>query len=568
MTDTDKNAATQSIDPPNETPTTTPTAEPTPSGSHYASAAIRPHGTGVRGANLSRQSQQFEGRFGRMLRTLPAAFHTEDDLVSLGEAMTAPFEADQTDEFHVDNEENQGISAGYTYFGQFIDHDLTFDPASSLQRQDDPDGLTDYRTPRFDLDNVYGRGPDDQPYLYAGDGVHMLLGRPLTGSKNDPNTRDLPRNTPYGGDPKRALIGDPRNDENVIVSQLQATMLRFHNTVADTLAARMGSLPTFEQAQREVRFHYQWAVLHDFLPTIIGEQALLTLLPQLAQEAQPGGVTQFKPNLQYFKWKEQPYIPVEFSTAAYRFGHSMVRPIYRLNSTLSKGDFKHSEDGRQMIFAATDADESAESLVGFREFPSTWAVDWNLFFAIGANPAEGPERLQHAYKIDTSLVNPLGKLPLSVTSGIPALAARNLVRGLRMSLPSGQSVARAMGLPVIPDAKLFVGKATQDDTPGNIPLTQVSPAFANNAPLWYYILAEAQQEFDGNDSTPLRLGPVGSRIVGEVFVGLLWGDSHSYLQQDPGWRPFPEFRSPDGSFKVADLIRAARLNNPPAPESA
>src|SRR5262249_53274304 len=148
-----------------------------------------------------------------------------------------------TPETERDDEENSGpdpshpiIAAGYTYLGQFIDHDLTFDPVSSLQRENDPNALVDFRTPRFDLDCVYGRGPDDQPYLYQHDGVRMPLGRPLPGNNDDPNTRDVPRNSPDAG-PKRALIGDPRNDENVIVSQLQGVFLRFHNRVAEVLHA-------------------------------------------------------------------------------------------------------------------------------------------------------------------------------------------------------------------------------------------------------------------------------------------------------------------------------------------
>jgi hypothetical protein len=306
-----------------------------------------------------------------------------------------------------------------------------------------------------------------------------------------------------------------------------------------------GRLPSFERVQRAVRFHYQWVVLHDFLPTIIGERALLNILPQLAHDGTRGGVIAFEPNLCFFHWRNAPFIPVEFSVAAYRFGHSMVRPIYRLNTTLVD---------RQQIFAA----DINESLVGFREFPSTWAVDWNLFFKIDDNPPPlGKNRVQPAYKIDTSLVNPLGHLPLSVAKGEHALAARNLLRGLRMSLPSGQSVARAMGRPVIPDDRLRVGTANEDDTPTNPLLTSISPNFADNAPLWYYILAEAQQEFVDND-TPIRLGPVGGRIVGEVFVGLLFGDAHSYLRQQPGFRPRDEFTR-NGHFGMAELILATRV---------
>src|SRR5215510_7958501 len=173
------------------------------------------------------RSPLFEGKFGRMFRALrPATFgstveESEQNLLRLGEAMSADFDAPKDGK----DDEESGIPALYTYLGQFIDHDLTFDPASSLQKQNDPDALVDFRTPRFDLDCVYGRGPDDQPYLYEDDGKRLLLGRPLTGNPRDPRTRDVPRNTPGARSPKRALIGDPRNDENVIVSQLHAAFL-------------------------------------------------------------------------------------------------------------------------------------------------------------------------------------------------------------------------------------------------------------------------------------------------------------------------------------------------------
>ena len=131
----------------------------------------RIHGI-VRGLDSVASSPQFEGRFGRMFRALPPAKFSPEALHRLAVAMTAEHEDDVSPETSADDEENAGadrthpsISAGYTYWGQFIDHDLTFDPASSLQKTNDPNGLIDYRTPRFDLDNLYGRGPDDQPYL-------------------------------------------------------------------------------------------------------------------------------------------------------------------------------------------------------------------------------------------------------------------------------------------------------------------------------------------------------------------------------------------------------------------
>lgn len=202
------------------------------------------HGGGVRGSDLSRRSSQFEGRFGRMFRSLPAATWPEEDLNTLGEAMTSPpekkgnlpiappddppvgdpNEANSTKTIH-DDEENSGITAGYTYFGQFIDHDITFDPASSLQKQNDVDGLVDFRTPRLDLDSVYGRGPDDQPYMFVG--KKFRLGRKLFELNTPSKSMDLPRFVdPIIKGAARALIGDKRNDENVIVSQLQGVMLQ------------------------------------------------------------------------------------------------------------------------------------------------------------------------------------------------------------------------------------------------------------------------------------------------------------------------------------------------------
>jgi len=498
---------------------------------------IRRHGI-VRGLENVASSPLFEGRFGRMFRALPAASFDPADLSKLAGHMVAEHEATPTPETESDDEENSGISAGYTYLGQFIDHDLTFDPNSSLDKQNDPNSLVDYRTPRFDLDSVYGRGPDDQPYLYQQPGgLKMQLGRKLTGNPNDLKTRDVQRNAPETG-PKRALIGDPRNDENVIVSQIQSAFLRFHNRVVDVTGAT-----TISDAQQIVRWHYQWVVLHDFLPTIIGKDTLETILPHFKK-----GTTIFQdpPNLNFYNYRNDPFIPVEFSVAAYRFGHSMVRPIYRLRGGLD----------RLPIF-----DPKVPSLVGFNEFPADWAIDWKLFFDFGHNqPKLGPTRIQPAYKIDTSLVNPLGSLPPSIASQVPSLAERNLLRGLRMGLPSGQAVAKAMCLPLIEDKDLRVGKATEEDTAKNILLTDISAAFAGNAPLWYYILAEAQQAFKKNE-TPIRLGPMGGRIVGEVFVGLLLGDRHSFLAQDPCWTPIPKFTregTKGGTFGMAELLTQAK----------
>ena len=503
--------------------------------------AKRFHGAAVRGAELTVQSPLFEGRFGRMFRRLPAATFSDAALGALAKAMVAQAETTPTPETDVDDEENPGIAAGFTYLGQFLDHDLTFDPASSLERMNDPDALVDYRTPRFDLDSVYGRGPDDQPYLYRADGLHLAQGRVLTGN-GDPGSRDLPRSITGIGEPARALTGDPRNDENVIVSQLHGIFIRFHNRMVEVMT-HGGTRPRLADVQREVRWHYQWMILHHFLPTIVGKSVVEDILPHLKNPH--SSILSAKPDLRFYSWKNDPFMPVEFSVAAYRFGHSMVRPVYRLNQTLP---------GRFSIFG-TDA---SNALTGFREFPAEWAIDWSLYFDLGAasQPENGPARLQRSYKIDSSLVNPLGSLPPSVAIDPSSLAKRNLMRGVKMGLPSGQSVARQMHMHVIPDAKLKVGKANEDGAKTNPTLMSLSSEFRDNAPLWYYILAEAQQAFV-NNATPILLGPVGARIVAEVFIGLLLGDKHSFLSQSPSWRPRADFMT-KGAFGMGDLINQAK----------
>lgn len=575
----------------------------------------RGHGGGVRGADLARRSPLFEGRFGRMFRTLPAAVFTDAELSNLAKAMTAKAESIEigskavrsaTAEALPDDEENFGIPAGYTYFGQFVDHDLTFDPVSSLQGQNDPDGLVDFRTPRFDLDSLYGRGPDDEPYMYQTDGKSLMLGRDLTRNdvSNTPRAYDLPR-----AKNERAIIGDKRNDENVIVSQLHGLFIRFHN-----LVVQENPKLAFSDIQQIVRWHYQWAVLHDYLPRIVGDAMVASILPHLAQKKSP---LEVHPKLHFFHPKENAFIPIEFTVAAYRFGHSMVRPIYRLSKEMGLDESKPDDEtnphtaGRLLIFAA----EGLKGLNGFREFPSQWAIDWSLFFetekplSLDDTLTNGAGRVQPAYKIDTSLVNPLDFLPefcktkpgsqdlemsgqfpavqtdpLTNLPEIPNLAHRNLLRGRSMGLPSGQAVAKAMGLVPLRDEEIVLGKAIMDDTfadPGkraeNESILKHGQGFRGNAPLWVYILAEAQhgwttaaqgqaqakgQARDRANAIPVHLGPVGGRIVAETIIGLMLSDSFSFLSQEPGWKPKPSWCE-GGKFGMPQLIKAALSWSPP-----
>jgi hypothetical protein len=497
------------------------------------------HGTWWDRRKADRLDVVMGGRFTRLFPYLPAARFDHQDLERLAGAMIAPPEEPETDG-QDDPEENQGIPAAYTYLGQFTDHDLTFDPVSQLRETltgAQLRALTDFRTPRFDLDNLYGRGPDDQPYMYGKDGILMLPGEPMSGGISDPGAVQLPRG-PNG----RALIGDPRNDENRIVAQLHAIFLRFHNRVVQQLGGT-GQV-SFPEARQQVRWHYQWVLVTDFLRRVVGDQTYRSVFPD-----RYGPV----PAIPRLREHDLELMPVEFSVAAYRFGHSMIRPRYRLNPAIERP-----------IFSDTPGERA--DLGGFRPIPADWAIDWRYFIDLGGTAAPEP---QLSYKIDTSLVNPLGHLPAQIASDPSCLALRNLERGVTFQLPSGQQVARALGVEPLADSELVIGKAiVQSPEPPLI--TEVAAGLAGNAPLWTYVLSEAQvmswknaPAGLANDETPVKLGPVGGRLVAEVFASLLRGDRTSYLYAEPPFTPIPDFTR-DGEFGLAELINVALGHAPSA----
>jgi len=498
-----------------------------------------PHGTWWDQRKDDPPDEVMEGRFTRLFPDLPGARFDQHELELLADVMTAP-EEPEPEPGH-DPEENQTLPAAYTYLGQFVDHDLTFDPISHLRETLSPaqlNALVDFRTPRFDLDNLYGRGPDDQPYMYENDGIHLLPGEPMPGNPFDPGAVQLPR-----GPSGRALIGDPRDDENRIVAQLHAIFLRFHNKLADRLGGKRSV--SFGKVRELVRWHYQWILVNDFLPTILQEQTYQSVFPD------PYRPVTTIPKL---RTNDLELMPVEFSVAVYRFGHSMVRPRYRLNAAIERPIF------------STDPGDTAD-LGGFRPIPADWAIDWPFFIDLdhgAGDPVAGKPQL--SYKIDTSLAHPLGHLPPRIAKNPSSLALRNLERGAIFQLPSGQSVARALGMPVIADQELVIGKATADSQPK--PITEVAPGFAGNAPLWAYILSEAQVTswksaaagLAKND-IPIKLGPLGGRLVAEVFASLLRGDPTSYLHADHKFVPIRDFTH-GGRFGLAELINIA-LNRQP-----
>jgi hypothetical protein len=455
-----------------------------------------------------------EGRFGRMFRD-PLALKPDDPtLVALAKLVKESGSAASGD--------NPKIPSGYTYLGQFIDHDITFDPRSKLEKDNDPDALVDFRTPRFDLDCLYGSGPDDDPFMYewsspTNRGVKLLIGRNPT-AEGQFDRDDLPRNQQG-----RALIGDPRNDENIIVSQLQLLFIRLHNKVVDRTRKNQNleGAALFQEAQRITRWHYQWIVVHDFLERIVGKETAVAVL-RPANATQPA-----RPALNFFNWRNDPFMPVEFSGAAYRYGHSQVRAAYDLNAVVTGVP----------IFVSADKPGPLDHLGGFRRLPAAWTIDWPLFFKTSASATP-----QLSRKIDASIAGPLFKLP-GPPGNRPSLPLLNLKRGRALGLPSGQDVAAAMGAAPLTKAQLGLSKI---DLPaaGRAQLEAATP-------LWFYLLREAAALGKGE-----RLGAVGGRIVAEVLVGLLAGDPQSYLSRKPTWTPIlPSAKK--GTFTMPDLVKFA-----------
>jgi hypothetical protein len=405
------------------------------------------------------------------------------------------------------NRDNPFHTAGTTFFGQFLDHDMTFDTTSRLGVPTSPEGTTNARTPALDLDSVYGRGRVADPQLYDPDDPVKL--RIESGGLFE----DVPRQA--NG---TAIIADPRNDENIIISGLQAAMILFHNRVVDRLRAEGGPPSTlFDRARQLVTWHYQWIIVNEFLPQAIGFGVTLDILHH---------------GRRFYRPEPGPaFIPVEFQGAAYRMGHSMVRPSYRVNLA---GNADRSAFFGFIFDPAGEGQADPVDIRGGRRARRRF-IGWQTFFDFGDGQVRPNKRL------DRRISSPLFRLPLgAIASGDPpiSLPQRNLLRHLTWEIPSGQRIAEVMGTPPLRLSEL-AGYGLGLD---------------RNTPLWYYVLAEAELIGDG-----INLGPVGGRIVGEVFIGLLQLDPRSYLRARPAFRPTLPSRQP-GQFGMVDLLRFARVD--------
>jgi len=463
---------------------------------------------------------------------------------------------------------NSTIPPVYTYWGQFIDHDitantdrqnavtdLTIEPVRPVPPDEVRQKLRNLRQPALNLDSVYGDGPGfgggpatglyDGPALRVGEAAQVNDdGSPIRGDHVTPpgdERHDLPRNG------TAAILGDARNDENLIVAQFHVAFLRFHNAVLDWVRAhppedgyRPDDEALFTRARDLVRWHYQWLVVHDFLKTVT--------LPGTADKVLLGGNRLFEPR------HGQVYMPLEFSVAAYRFGHSMVRAAYDYNRNFGRPGVVIPSAPFALIFNFTGSGRPQPFAGATTVLPFNWVIEWNRFTDKGDSQPD-----HFARKIDTQLAPPLfdminqitpaeQALPAPVQDILKRLAVRNLLRGYQLALPTGQAVAAALGVAPLTEAELLAGNRAAV----NGALT--AGGFIQATPLWFYLLKEAEVRANGNS-----LGEAGSRIVAETLIGQLRHDPGSYLNVPGGWNPAQGVLLPDGEpiVTIKDLFRFA-----------
>jgi len=413
----------------------------------------------------------------------------------------------------VNNPNNPSHTAGTTFFGQFVDHDITFDTTSPLGVPTEPSEAPNSRTPSLDLDSVYGHGPVASSQLY--DPADRAKLRIESGGQFE----DLARTSD-----NTAIIPDPRNDENLVIAGLQCAFIRFHNNAVDWARDHgFGGMAAFAEARRLTTWHYHWLVLHEFLPLIVGQKTVDDVLRKRRF---------YRPRL------GQAFMPVEFQAAAYRFGHSMVRPSYRANLAGDNGNpffamvFDPAAEGQSDPVDLRGGARAARRFIG-----------WQTFFNFGDGNVK-PNKL-----IDTRISTPLFDIPLGAIASHDqpqVLPQRNLLRQLTWSLPSGQRVAKAMHVPALSEEELGSDLDEYRSARHGYDLKK-------STPLWFYVLREAEVRADG-----LTLGPVGGRIVAEVLVGLIESDPGSFLVQEPRWRP--TLTSAGAGFRMVDFLRFAGVD--------
>ena len=437
-----------------------------------------------------------------------------------------------------------GVPAGFTYLGQFVDHDLTFDRTTvTLGTNISPAALLQGRSPSLDLDSLYGAGPQDpeSAKFYEADGLHLKMGKTIAADGIPAKDGfDLPRGLGNTQAKKRkAVIPDPRNDENLAVAQTHLAMIRFHNRVVDTLPASVPAGQRFTKARELVTKHYQWMLRTDYLTRIAAAGVVSNVFNQGRKAFEVGATP-----------TDVPTMPLEFSVAGFRLGHAMIRRGYNWNRIFDGGSGSLE---LLFLFSATGGD-----LGGGSRLPSNWIADFRRLYDFGEIPKPGlvvpAGKFNRAMRIDSTLVNPLEHLPTGTFGGPNVgfndarrnLAFRNLTRAKMVNLATGQQMVtflknKGVNVTKLTAAQLRNGSGGADI--GSLTQTQ-REAFLKNTPLWFYVLREA--EFNGG-----KLKGVGARIVAETFHRAMEGSTHSIVR-DTAFKP--SLGPNNQTFRMVDLL--------------
>ena len=436
---------------------------------------------------------------------LPTSPQTVEQLKALAAAMAEPANDPAS--------ENSDVPAVYTYLGQFIDHDVSkietlpgfgsssLRAAALLGPMTDPvNQHENQRLAPLDLDSLYTKAPEDQGNtgkLRLGAVSHE--GHPVPGKDVE---NDLPRNDPSPdvNFDRAAQIGDPRNDENLIVAQLHVAFLRAHNALVEKLGDRLKARAALTELYLDI-------VFTDFLPRIADIGVLNDVLGNGRKIWTP---------------KSLGDVPLEHTGAAYRFGHSMVRASYDFNSNFGAGGKQLPQAPFNLLFTFTAL---SGQMLNFPTLPENWVIEWERIAVT-----------EKARRIDTFITPAMNQLTDTVgtqfADGMNILAERNLLRGYILGLPTGQAVAGA-----IAGAPVLSGQAMLDALPTQTLKTAAEP-FKDGSPLWFYILAEA-------GASGGKLGAVGSRIVVETLHALA----------EATGAPVPKGKVSTPSGRLLDLLR-------------
>jgi hypothetical protein len=444
----------------------------------------------------------------------------------------------------------------YTYFGQFVNHDISAPVGDVVTLAEDPEGVgvigTDLppgldRSERAEpevildnfvneqsnplaLDSLYGDGPNSADpgirALYAADRKRFKLG--VT------RTEDAQAFIKKGKNPARVihkigapdilrrngkpLIADHRNDENLIVSQLHLALLLLHNKAVTVLEAT-GADPAdcFAKARQLVTLHYHWLILNDYLPNLLSPLALQTPLDQRPQKL-PAART----------------VPLEFTTAAFRFGHSMVGSFYDFNANFGRGG-RVERDGASLaeLFTFTTHRNMGKPDEPTQQLPDHWVIDWErMTRPPRSTPGPGgAERIDLTFAPD--MLNAMGTSEVALHGSI---LFRNLMRGFQRRIAFGQELAEACGLnPMTADQLRAALPDVNPAKPGakSLRATAEEMGMLEQMPAWLYFLCEARHFEQGE-----RLGPTASHIIADTMVGLMRFMPTSVLNwQGGGWHP-------------------------------